>query len=678
MNSPELMHTLAWSLLHFLWQGAAIAALAAALRYVFRTPATRYLIGVSALGLMLLSFGVTFALLAGLPGSEASAPVELGAPAAALVSPHETIATPTLPWTEGQAATGSAVDFAWVARGWLLGVFVLALRIAFGLFVIEQLRRRNLVALPDALVARFRALQSRLGIRRVIRYCECHLVSVPAVIGFFRPVVLIPMRALTGLSQEQLEALVAHELGHIKRFDVAVNFVQVIAETLFFFHPAVWWLNKRIRADREDCCDDIAVAAGGNSVGYAKALATIATWRDVPSFAMAATGGPVATRIARLLGMNQQGDGTRTAGVFTASVILASALLAGAVSLGLVRSAQAADAIETVEAIEEAEVANLAIEAAEAVEAVEAEEAVAAEEAVEHAESIEAEVTEEFETEAPQAIRAPLVGPVHSAVLMAQAPAAPAAVPSPAAGRAPAAKPAPAAQAAPAAQSAPAAKPAPAPRNAVSPPAPKNHGGADHHSYVDEIERAGLKDLSVDNIVAFKVHGITPEFISKMRGAGLSDDPDMLIAMAVHDVTPEFAEQMRSMGFELGTDEIVAMKVHDVTPQYVKGMRDLGFKPDGDQIIAMKVHDITPEYVQQMRNAGFAMDADELIAMKIHDVTPEYRKLLESSGFKLSTDQVIQAKVMDITPEFVAKVRAHGFKDLNIQKIIALKNADVF
>ncbi len=69
------------------------------------------------------------------------------------------------------------------------------------------------------------------------------------------------MRALTGLTPEQLEAVIAHELGHIKRFDVAVNFLQMIAETLFFFHPAVWWLNRRIRADREDCCDDVAIAA---------------------------------------------------------------------------------------------------------------------------------------------------------------------------------------------------------------------------------------------------------------------------------------------------------------------------------------------------------------------------------------------------------------------------------
>ena len=225
-------------------------------------------------------------------------------------------------------------------------MFLFALRIAFGLMVLEQLRRRNLVALPDALVVRFRVLQHRLGIRRAIRYCECHVLRVPAVIGFFRPVVLLPVRALTGLSAEQLEAVVAHELGHIKRFDVAVNFFQVIAETLFFFHPAVWWLNKRIRADREDCCDDVAIAACGGTVGYARALATMEDWRDVPSFAMAVTGSPVAARVARLLGVQRRTAlGARAAGVVTATLVLATALVAGAVSMGVVTPALAQSAV---------------------------------------------------------------------------------------------------------------------------------------------------------------------------------------------------------------------------------------------------------------------------------------------------------------------------------------------
>ena len=145
--SMDLMQTLAWSLLHFLWQGAAIAAVAAAVMLVFRKPATRYLVGVSALGLMFLSFFVTFALLGAAPGLPAAA-TAAGAPAAALVPPEGIVASVTQPWVAGQAATDSRFDFAWVARGWLLGVFTLALRIAFGLYVLEQLRRRNLVALP--------------------------------------------------------------------------------------------------------------------------------------------------------------------------------------------------------------------------------------------------------------------------------------------------------------------------------------------------------------------------------------------------------------------------------------------------------------------------------------------------------------------------------------------------
>ena len=83
-------------------------------------------------------------------------------------------------------------DFAWVARGWLAGVCLLALRIAFGLLLLEHLRRRNLSALPVEIVERCRALQQRLGISRVVRYCECRLVTVPSVIGFFRPIVLLP------------------------------------------------------------------------------------------------------------------------------------------------------------------------------------------------------------------------------------------------------------------------------------------------------------------------------------------------------------------------------------------------------------------------------------------------------------------------------------------------------
>jgi len=479
------------------------------------------------------------------------------------------------------------------------------------LAVLEQLRRRNLIALPEALVIRFRILQHRLGIRRVIQYCECHSLNVPAVIGLFHPVVLLPVRALTGLTPEQLEAVIAHELAHVKRFDVAVNFFQVIAETLFFFHPAVWWLNKRIRADREDCCDDVAIAECGSTVGYARALATMETWRDVPDFAMAVTGSPVATRVARLLGISQQQNGARTAGIVTASLALATALIAAGVSFGVANPALAQSAGGSFQQlVTQADQAPAVTQFAHVVEAEEdVEDVVSAEVAQEEQ---EAEVDASAEPTASKPPRAP-VAPKEPA------PAAPAEPVKP-------------------------VKPA-SPASPPNPPAPPNAP-----SFINEMNSVGLESLGADELIALKIQDVTPAYVREMRSTGLNPD--------VH--------------------ALIAMKVQDITPEYVKGMRDLGMDADANDFIAMKVQDITPDYVRQMRAAGFNPSTHELIAMKVQDVTPEYRKALETAGFTLDVSELINAKVMDITPDFIKQVRAHGFKDLNMDKIIQLKNADVF
>ena len=577
--TTEIMRTLAWSLLHFLWQGAAIAAVAAAFMFVFRKPATRYLVGIAALALMLVSFGITFTLI----GSSSGAAAEVsaaGAPAAASLSTLGATANPMNHMGE-QAAVSSDGGFLWIARSWLAGVFVFALRIAFGLLVIEHLRRRNLIALPDALIDRFRALQRRLGIRRNVRYAECHSLSVPAVIGFFRPIVLLPMRALTGLTPEQLEAVIAHELGHIKRFDVAVNFFQVIAESLFFFHPAVWWLNKRIRADREDCCDDVAIATCGGTVGYARALATMESWRAVPSFAMAATGSPVTARVARLLGVSANKNGGRTAGMVTASLVLAAALVAGVVSLG-VAPVMAQNTVSLEQLVVQADAA---------------------------------------------------------ATVDAEPAAMPTAAPAPAASPRPAAAPAPAAAPRPAA----APKPPRAPRPAA-PPAPAKHDVSYieemntefENVEVDELIQLRMQDVTteyiheirslglnpeVNELISLKVQGVTPQYVKEMRALGFNPSVSEVVAMKVQDVTPEYVKEMRSKGLDAGANELIAMRVHDVTPEYRQALESAGFKLDTSQLIQAKVMDITPEFVKQAQAHGFKnLSIDKLIQLKIADV----------------------------------------------------------
>lgn len=712
MITAELLNTLAWSLVHFLWQGAAIAALAAALFFVFRAPATRYLIGIGALAAMLASFVITFTILSG-PQNPSDRLASARAPAAALASPaREAIVTRVAMLEESRAATSSSDSFLWVARAWLAGVFVLALRIALGLLVLEHLRRRNLLALPRPLVARFEALQARLGLHRDVRYRECRLVPVPAVIGFFRPIVLLPMRALTGLSPEQLDAVIAHELAHIKRFDVAVNFFQVVAETLFFFHPAVWWLNKRIRADREDCCDDVAVASSGTRVSYARALATMEDWRGLPNLAMAATGSPIAARVARLLGVRQNATAARTAGVVTASLVLTVAVVAGAVSFGVAQPAQAQSRTET---NTESDVAPPAPEAPPV-------------------------ALPPAPNPPPPPVKAPKAAePKTPKPPVPVSPATPADVATPATPAAPAAR---ARATAPAAVTAPSAAPSADSYISTMTTVIKHELEAEDlvalkvHDVSPEfvIEMRNI-DVNIDTneIIAMKVQGVTQEYAREMRGTGFQADADQLIAMKVHGVTPAYVQGLRDLKLEFDTDEMIAMKVHNVTPEYVKGlgslglhpntgdiigfkvfdvqpefvreirslgyevdadkiiamksqgltsdyvkkMRALGFKPDDDEIVAMKVHNVSPEYVSEIRGAGFQPNTDEIIAMKVHGVTAAYAKTLADAGFKADVEELIQAKAMGIDEAFIEKAKKHGFKDLNIEKLVALKNADI-
>src|SRR6266850_1917672 len=285
--SPTAMHSLGWTLVHFLWQGTALAALAAATMALCRRASARYVIGVSVLVLMLAA-PVTSLFLLNHPGSIAA---EKAFPRLADVQTSRslTVITATKP-----APSNSSPDaLPWLVEAWLIGVAFFSLRTAGGFLLLERQQRKQSIVVNGRLLEICHTLQDRLGLNRAIRFCECQWLEAPAVIGWFRPVVLLPLTALTGLSEAQLHAVIAHELAHIKRLDSFVNAFQVVVETLLFYHPAVWWLNKRIRLERENCCDDTAIALCGNAVEYARALTLMEEWRVAPTLAMAANRGPL-------------------------------------------------------------------------------------------------------------------------------------------------------------------------------------------------------------------------------------------------------------------------------------------------------------------------------------------------------------------------------------------------
>jgi beta-lactamase regulating signal transducer with metallopeptidase domain len=344
--SPDVMNALGWALIHSLWQCLGLAALAAALIAVSSRPSVRYVVGVGALAAMLAAPVATLFVLmrpaalvhvapATVPPLPSAQPVVSQAPA---VLPRPAASSPRVEGVKIAPVVRPLEDFrsrfaswnilSWLVAAWLAGVSFFSVRFAGGFLLLEY-KRRSQSTIPNAgILALCQDVQRQLGLERAIRYLECCWLQAPAVIGWLRPIVMLPVAALTGLSEAQLRAVIAHELAHIRRFDVFVNIFQILVETLLFYHPAVWWLNKRIRAERELACDEIAVAASGSRLEYAQALTLMAEWEAVPRLAMAANRGPLAERIFHILGRKSSSVGQRLLGLTGSALFLIAALAA--------------------------------------------------------------------------------------------------------------------------------------------------------------------------------------------------------------------------------------------------------------------------------------------------------------------------------------------------------------
>src|SRR5438034_1854241 len=297
-------HALGWALVDSLWQNALAAAGLAALLAIIpvRAARTRYAVAIVTLALMLALPAATAVRLSEMSPwtSDVVTATSAVAPGPTGPGPQAVATTPT------PAAMRAAIEpvLPWVVLAWFGGVVALSLRLASGGLMTRQLGRVGTSSVPDACVEAVARLAARLRISRPVRVLGSAVVQVPAVIGWLRPMILLPASALTGLTPLQLDALLAHELAHVRRYDYVVNLLQSVVETLLFYHPAAWWVSQQVREEREHCCDDLAVAVCGDAHFYATALLGMERLRVTPpAFALAATGrgGALLGRIRRLV-----------------------------------------------------------------------------------------------------------------------------------------------------------------------------------------------------------------------------------------------------------------------------------------------------------------------------------------------------------------------------------------
>jgi beta-lactamase regulating signal transducer with metallopeptidase domain/uncharacterized coiled-coil protein SlyX len=322
-STDPIVQAFGWMLLHAVWQGFVITFLAAGVLFLLRRRASygRYWTGISALCLQILFSAGTFALYYQPRALQVAMPNVTH-----FAEPFVTKSTQVMvamPWYK-QTLWLLQSNLDTIVLFWVIGASVLLLRLIGSWVYVQQLKAEGIRLTESRIQEMFRRIATKLNIRSTVHLFESVRVSTPVVIGFIKPVVLLPVGLATGLTTKQIEAILAHELAHVKRFDYLVNLLQSLVEVVYFFHPALWWLSSRVRAEREHCCDDVAVQVCGDKLAFARALAEVEAFRQSPALAMAFASkkGMMLQRVKRVLGVTEKPQRRMSPNVLVLFVLL--------------------------------------------------------------------------------------------------------------------------------------------------------------------------------------------------------------------------------------------------------------------------------------------------------------------------------------------------------------------
>jgi hypothetical protein len=435
-----------------------------------------------------------------------------------------------------------------------------------------------------------------------------------------------------GMPGEELEAVIAHELGHIRRQDYLWNLTQTVVESVLFFHPAVWWLSRTVRERREVCCDEIAVQSCGGPAVYARALLRLEEQRTVElrlAMALGGCGGSLLGRVKKVLGEDMAMEGRMTSGVSVATAgALVIALLLGPKIGGAVAAARP--------------------------------------------------VVGHVVTALPAAVVSEIDQP-HVRMVVPQLPNAPATHVRSSQS-----------------ESVPMVTPSPMPQVRVGTPNPVDvatvlvkemefqettgTGPSKGAAYLDGMRDAGYPlDLNNDlnALVALKSLGVTPEYAKSMGAIGMGKPTvHELITLKSLGVTPEYVAGLKQSGIApKDFHEVVTEKSLGVTPEYAAEMKQKGF---GDlnihELITMKSLGVTPEYAAAMKQKGFGdLNVHELITLKAQGMTPEYAGWLKQQFPQATTEELRRAAIFHLDDKFVADAKSHGFDGKDLDKLLRLK-----
>ncbi len=336
--SEELVNAIGWTLLHSLWQGALIALIVALGMVFFMKFSARFRYNLYVSGIIIFLGVVVVTFIKEYSFFEIE---NTEIPFAGSIASHEEITSAGFIQTvdnntsETRSWFNSLRDyfkhrFAMLVTIWMGGILLLFLRLLGNMAYTQRVKVHRTYEMPVCWQDRFRELAQRMRMKKPVRILESAIVKVPLVIGSLKPVILVPLGLISGLPAQQVEAIITHELAHIIRKDYLVNILQSLIEVLFFYHPAIWWLSKNIRIERENICDDMALEMCGDSLIYARALTSLQEMNlGTPGIALAFTKKKhlMLNRIQRMM---KRSSNTSN---FAERFIMAIVLFAGAITI---------------------------------------------------------------------------------------------------------------------------------------------------------------------------------------------------------------------------------------------------------------------------------------------------------------------------------------------------------
>lgn len=329
LMSDSLLRALGWALAHSLWQGALVALMLLVLLPRLRMARQRYWAAYGALTTLTTLVFVTFAWHYE-PRDQPFRDTHETMESASQIGVHF-VENQTLVATFREAVIQWLdANHALIVNCWLVGFVFFMFRLGGGLWQLHRLRTRGLITLDAVWQEKLRAWSHRIGVAQPVTLLESALVRSPLTIGWLKPAILLPIGFVNHLSVAEVEAVLAHELAHIARRDWLFNLLQALVESVFYYHPAVWWISGVVRRERENACDDTALIATGNPIAFARALVQVQEMATpLPSLALAMTGKrarPLLERVRRILNQPQQQQRHQAMEKITATLILVALL----------------------------------------------------------------------------------------------------------------------------------------------------------------------------------------------------------------------------------------------------------------------------------------------------------------------------------------------------------------